>query len=461
MQCQELGQKLTTKKDQETKHSKALLLGLFLLYIHMTLAEIHALFLQSNGIVIDTRKITLNAFFVALKGDRFDANTFAAEALQLGASYVIIDNPSYYIDHRTIVVPDALTTLQELAHFHRTHLDLPIIALTGSNGKTTTKELIHAVLSKKFLCKATVGNLNNHIGVPLTLLSFDTDTEIGIVEMGANHQKEIEFLCALASPDFGYITNFGKAHLEGFGGVEGVIKGKSEMYAYLLSHHKKVFINADDPIQLKHSAEIDSYTFSAVNAVADVQVTDVQAKPFVSLVHDGACIQSQLIGLYNATNICAAITIGTYFSVPTADIHSAIANYIPTNNRSQLLQKNGNEIILDAYNANPSSMAVAIANFAQLEHPSKIMILGDMFELGEESTQEHAALVELVSQTTVPCTYFVGPSFYSHRIASAVMHFFNSYADFEHFCSTAPFQNSILLIKGSRGMALERIVETI
>lgn len=425
----------------------------------MTIADIHTLFLQSSGIVIDTRKITPNAFFVALKGDRFDANTFAVEALQLGASHVLIDNPSYYIDQRTIVVRDALATLQELAHFHRTHLGLPIIALTGSNGKTTTKELIHAVLSQKYVCKATVGNLNNHIGVPLTLLSFDAQTEIGIVEMGANHQKEIEFLCALASPDFGYITNFGKAHLEGFGGVEGVIKGKSEMYGYLRSHYKKVFINADDPIQLAQSESIDAYTFSAYNTQVDVQISAIQANPFVSLCHEGAKVQSQLIGLYNATNICAAITIGAYFSVPTADIHSAIANYIPTNNRSQLLQKNGNEIILDAYNANPSSMAVAVANFAQLQHSSKIMILGDMFELGEESAAEHAALVKLVSQTTVPCTYFVGPCFYAHRIDSPVMQFFNSYADFEKFCTTTHFQNALLLIKGSRGMALERIVE--
>ncbi|MBU3681554.1 MAG: UDP-N-acetylmuramoyl-tripeptide--D-alanyl-D-alanine ligase [Flavobacterium sp.] len=425
----------------------------------MTIADIHALFLQSSGIVIDTRKITPNAFFVALKGDRFDANTFAAEALQLGASHVLIDDASYFVDHRTIVVSDALTTLQELAHYHRTYLGLPIIALTGSNGKTTTKELIHAVLSQKYACKATVGNLNNHIGVPLTLLSFDSKTEIGIVEMGANHQKEIEFLCALASPDFGYITNFGKAHLEGFGGVEGVIKGKSEMYTYLLSRRKKVFINADDPIQLKHAAEIDSFTFSAVNSAADIQVNNVQANPFVSLVHEGNFVQSQLIGLYNATNICAAIAIGSYFSVSTSDIHLAIANYIPTNNRSQILHKNSNEIILDAYNANPSSMAVAIANFAQLQHPSKIMILGDMFELGEESSHEHAALVNFIAQSTVPCTYFVGPSFYAHRIASSVMHFFKNYAEFEQFCTSTVFQNSLLLIKGSRGMALERIVE--
>ncbi len=215
----------------------------------MTIQNIHKLFLTCSKVSIDTRKIEPNSFFVAIKGERFDANTFAKEALEKGASYVIIDNPDYYMDDRTILVADSLTALQELAKFHRCYLKLPIIALTGSNGKTTTKELINVVLSKKYNTVATIGNLNNHIGVPLTLLSFTAETQIGIVEMGANHQKEIEFLCEIAQPDFGYITNFGKAHLEGFGGVEGVIKGKSEMYAYLKAHHKSVFVNLDDEIQ--------------------------------------------------------------------------------------------------------------------------------------------------------------------------------------------------------------------
>ena len=236
----------------------------------MTIAEIHNLFLQSNGIIIDTRKIEPKSFFIALKGERFDANTFAKEALEKGCSFVIIDNNDFYIDERTILVENSLTSLQELAKYHREYLNLPIIALTGSNGKTTTKELIQAVLSKKFKTKATIGNLNNHIGVPLTLLSFNKNTEIGIVEMGANHQKEIEFLCEIAKPDYGYVTNFGKAHLEGFGGVEGVIKGKSEMYTYLQINNKKVFLNFDDSIQEEKTTSIERISFSKVNQSCNV-----------------------------------------------------------------------------------------------------------------------------------------------------------------------------------------------
>ena len=425
----------------------------------MTIAAIHALFLQSTAVVIDTRKIIPHAFFVALKGERFDANTFAAEALQLGAVYVLIDNPDYYVDERTILVADTLQTLQDLAKFHRQFLGIPIIALTGSNGKTTTKELIHVVLSRKYSCAATVGNLNNHIGVPLTLLSFNQNTEIGIVEMGANHQKEIEFLCELATPDYGYITNFGKAHLEGFGGVAGVIKGKSEMYSYLLANHKTAFVNADDSIQFEKTTAISRFTFSSIKATSDVVVHSVSANPFVSLTFHDTMISSQLIGLYNSSNICAAIAIGNYFKVKDQDIKQAIEFYVPDNNRSQIITKGSTEIILDAYNANPSSMAVAVANFAQLNRDSKIMILGDMFELGEESASEHAALVQLVAQTTIPMTYFVGPALFAQQLSLPTIRFFATYAEFEHFYKSQHIESSLILIKGSRGMALERLVE--
>jgi UDP-N-acetylmuramoyl-tripeptide--D-alanyl-D-alanine ligase len=374
---------------------------------------------------------------------------------------VLIDNPTYYINEQTILVEDALESLQELAKFHRQFLGLPIIALTGSNGKTTTKELIHAVLSQRYQCMATVGNLNNHIGVPLTLLSFNQSTEIGIVEMGANHQKEIEFLCELTSPDYGYITNFGKAHLEGFGGVEGVIKGKSELYTHLKYHGKVAFVNVDDALQVEKTTQISSYQFSASNDQADLVITEISANPFVSLLVKGCLIKSHLIGLYNATNICAAIAIGEYFSVKIEQSKSAIENYIPANNRSQIINKGANEIILDAYNANPSSMSVAVSNFAQLVHPSKIMILGDMFELGEESAREHAALVQLVSQSNIPNTYFVGPDFYAQQIPQSTMCFFPTYADFELFFSKLHLVSALILIKGSRGMALERAVELI
>lgn len=425
----------------------------------MDISYIHSLFLKCKSVSIDTRKIELNSLFVAIKGERFDANTFAKEALDKGASYVIIDDESYFIDHRTILVHDSLIALQNLAKFHREYLKLPIIALTGSNGKTTTKELIHVVLSKKFNTKATVGNLNNHIGVPLTLLSFNSETEIGIVEMGANHKKEIEFLCELATPDYGYITNFGKAHLEGFGGVEGVIEGKSEMYKYLSSCQKLAFINLDDVIQVQKSKTLKSYSFGVNKEYADVNITSVKANPFVEISCSNSVIQSHLIGLYNANNINAALTIGKYFKIDDFAIKEALESYVPENNRSQLLTKGTNQIILDAYNANPSSMKVAIENFLQLESLNKVMILGDMFELGDESLQEHHAIVAMLSHEDNITCYFVGAAFYENKIHKNNFGFFDSFESFSHEFSKTKLSNATILIKGSRGMALERTLD--
>jgi UDP-N-acetylmuramoyl-tripeptide--D-alanyl-D-alanine ligase len=427
----------------------------------MTIAEIHNLFLQSSGVVIDTRKIEPKSFFVAIKGERYDANTFAKEALEKGCSFVIIDNKDFYIDERTIVVNDSLTTLQELAKFHRAYLNIPIIALTGSNGKTTTKELIQVVLAKKFTTKATVGNLNNHIGVPLTLLSFNKNTEIGIVEMGANHQKEIEFLCEIAKPDYGYITNFGKAHLEGFGSVEGVIKGKSEMYNYLKSNHKKVFINFDDAIQEEKTTSIERITFSKVNNECNIYINTIVANPLVTINYNNTEIKSNLIGLYNANNINAAITIGNHFGVHDAAIKAAIESYIPENNRSQLVSKNSNEIILDAYNANPSSMLVALENFIQLDKKDKVIIIGDMFELGEESLKEHKSIIDYLKNTDEVQCFFIGNDFYSNKIEKENFNFYKDFESFTAFLKENPFSNKMLLIKGSRGMALERTLDYI
>ena len=425
----------------------------------MDIASIHRLFLKCKSVSIDTRKIESNSFFVAIKGERFDANTFAKEALEKGASYVIIDNEAYYIDHRTILVENSLIALQELAKFHRAYLKLPIIALTGSNGKTTTKELINVVLSKKYKTKATVGNLNNHIGVPLTLLSFNSETEIGIVEMGANHKKEIEFLCELAKPDYGYITNFGKAHLEGFGGVEGVIQGKSEMYHYLSDHDKMAFINLEDPIQVEKSKMFKSFSFGINKENADVNITKVTANPFVVISYSGFTILSHLIGLYNANNINAAITIGKYFNVSDLSIKTALESYVPENNRSQLLTLGTNQIILDAYNANPSSMMVAIENFKQLDNPNKIVILGDMFELGEESQQEHKTIVTmLLDQIKVNC-YFIGTEFYENKVARDNFQFYETFDAFSAHLKNMKLENKTILIKGSRGMALERSLD--
>lgn len=427
----------------------------------MNIQDIHNLFLQCKLVSIDTRKIEEDSLFFAIKGENFDANTFAAKALELGALYVIVDNASYVIDERTILVDNSLQTLQELAKFHRTYLKLPIVALTGSNGKTTTKELINVVLSKKYKAKATVGNLNNHIGVPLTLLSFTKETEIGIVEMGANHKKEIEFLCEIAQPDYGYITNFGKAHLEGFGGVEGVIEGKSEMYQYLAKNDKLVFVNLEDPIQIEKSVGIKSFTFGVNKDSSDLNIKELSANPFVAIAYNNFGLKSHLIGLYNANNINAAVAMGYYFKVDESDIKAAIESYVPENNRSQLLRKGTNQIILDAYNANPSSMAVAISNFLQLENDNKIMILGDMFELGDESQQEHKIVADsLLNQDKSVC-YLIGKSFYENKVARENVHFFETFETFAAYLKTLHFNENTILIKGSRGMALERTLEFI
>ena len=362
--------------------SPDIIVGAFFIFVSMTIEELHHLFLKFPKACTDSRKITKGCIFFALQGDNFNGNKFALQALEKGAVYAIVDEEDYATSNNTLLFNNVLKTLQALATYHRNYCTAKIIGLTGSNGKTTTKELVHAVLSKKYNTTATKGNLNNHIGVPLTLLSIKKDTEIAIVEMGANHQKEIEFLCTIAQPDFGYITNFGKAHLEGFGGVEGVIKGKSELYQYLIAHDKHIFLNADDPIQeQKLRTYIKKFGYSAQNHqyyIIELLGTD----PYVRLKAEGTSITSQLIGAYNFTNCCAAILIGKYFNVLLPDVKDAIESYIPQNNRSQIIEKNGVHIILDAYNANPTSMKAALENFKAIKAKKKVVFLGDMFELG-------------------------------------------------------------------------------
>lgn len=423
----------------------------------MDIKEIYKIYLKASGISTDTRSIQKNSIFFALKGPNFDANSFAKEALSKGALFAIIDDPKYHTDN-TILVNDSLLCLQNLARHHRQHLNYPIIGLTGSNGKTTTKELIYNVLSQRYKTKATAGNLNNHIGVALTILSFPYDLDMGIVEMGANHQKEIEFLCTISQPDYGLITNFGKAHLEGFGGVEGVIKGKSELYDYLRSHDKTAFINLDDPKQIKQIGSYSKISTFGSSKKNDCVVELVSASPFVNVNYHNELINTQLIGDYNFSNVAVAIAIGQYFDLDAKKIKKGLESYIPGNNRSQIIEKDSNKIILDAYNANPTSMMAALKNFKALEDKNKYLFLGDMFELGDEAEMEHQNIADYAKINFEKNVFLIGENFFTTNHFDANLKF-KSFEDLMSHLKTISISNSTILIKGSRGMALERIID--
>lgn len=413
----------------------------------MKIAEIYSLFQQSNGITTDTRKITDNCLFFALKGDNFNGNTFAEKAIESGASYAIIDEESYDTNSKTILVENVLSTLQQLANYHRKQLKTTILSITGSNGKTTTKELINAVLSVKYNTTATIGNLNNHIGVPLTLLSMSEETQIGIVEMGANHQKEIQLLASIAEPNYGYITNFGKAHLEGFGGIEGVIKGKTELYEYIRSSKGTVFINNNDPIQIEKSDGIKRIEFGSNTRLKATE-------PFLQIEYKNVEINTNLIGAYNYSNICSSIAIGEYFNVSPQLIKQALESYIPSNNRSQIIEKKGSHIIMDAYNANPTSMKAALDNFEKTIADNKTVILGDMFELGIATDQEHQEIVKYSEDLNFETIHLIGEHFSKTKASKAKLH-----STFEAFKNSFKVTKGTYLIKGSRGMSLERTLE--
>ncbi|HET7361886.1 MAG TPA: UDP-N-acetylmuramoyl-tripeptide--D-alanyl-D-alanine ligase [Salinimicrobium sp.] len=423
----------------------------------MEIKELHRLFLKSSGVNTDTRKIKENSIFFALKGENFNGNRFAAKALENGSRFAVVDESSENRNPNFILVEDVLSTLQKLATFHRNFLGLPILALTGSNGKTTTKELINAVLSATYNTVATKGNLNNHIGVPLTLLSMNQNTEIGIVEMGANHPGEIAFLCQIAQPDFGYITNFGKAHLEGFKNLEGVIKAKSELYDFLKAHQKALFLNLDDPNQKKQLPYKKYFSFGSEEN-SDIIFQFPGEGPLAQISVKGKTIEGQLTGKYNSTNMAAAYAIGTYFEVPEEKIVTALQDYVPNNNRSQILEKSSNKILLDAYNANPTSMMAALENFTSLPESPKIVFLGDMFELGDQSKAEHQAIVDYLEQSGISDIYLIGENFFETQSGKKIKKY-NSYADFKSDFRSKEIKNSLILIKGSRGMALERILE--
>lgn len=423
----------------------------------MEIGSIHKIFLKSNGVSTDSRKVKKNDIYFSLKGPNFNGNEFAKSAIEKGACYAIVDQKEYVIDKSYILVEDCLKTLQNLANYHRKNSKAKIIGLTGSNGKTTSKELIFSVLKNKFKTIATTGNLNNHIGVPLTLLSIKEDTEIAIIEMGANHLKEIETLSNIADPDYGYITNFGKAHLEGFKNLEGVIKGKSELYNHLINKSRLIFINNRDKKQVELTKEYSNkFTFGEQNSDSIFSVKSINPKINISI--DNILIESNLFGQYNIDNIAAAICIGKYFNLDNENIKAGIERYIPENNRSQIIKKGSNKIILDAYNANPTSMQLALSSFNDMKEGKKIVFIGDMFELGENSHQMHQEIVYTVEKMNFDQTFIIGDLFNKTKHSSNIKSFKNL-NDLKG--NMDEISNSAILIKGSRGMKLENILDFI
>jgi len=432
----------------------------------MAIEQLYDLFLQHPAISTDTRKIAAGSLFFALKGDKFDANTFAAKALEAGAAYAIIDNAAYRVSEKTILVADVLSTLQDLARYHRKQLQIPVIGLTGSNGKTTTKELINAVLSQQFNTLATTGNLNNHIGVPLTVLSINNTHQMAVVEMGANHQKEIELLCSIAQPTHGLITNVGKAHLEGFGGLEGVRKGKGELYDYLKASGGTAFVHADsqDLIRMQEERGLEQVVYYGTGpSLNSITGNLVQSDPYLTLqwaskdaeahMHQ---ITTELTGAYNLPNILAAICIGYYFKLSATQINAGIEGYHPQNNRSQIVKTASNTLICDYYNANPSSMLVAMENLNKIQAAQKVMILGDMFEMGPEAAAEHKAIIEAALQVPANEHIFVGSEFFQQQTNQGT--YYETAENAINAIQAKPIANATVLIKGSRGMALERLV---
>ncbi len=433
--------------------------------------KLYTLFLKYPIVYTDTRNIQPNSIFFALKGENFNGNTFAEQALTSGSAIAVVDEKEVVKNENYFLVEDVLIALQQLAAFHRKTLKTPIIAITGSNGKTTTKELVNAVLSQKYKTLATKGNLNNHIGVPLTLLSITEEHEVAIVEMGANHQGEIAQLCAIADPDYGIITNIGKAHLEGFGGLEGVKKGKGELYSYIQDKKGKLFIHGDDAvlIELAGTANRITYGTKKLYDVVGTIKTDSNSE-FISLqwatrytaatLKNSEVIKTQLVGIYNYYNILCAICVGYNFRVGHSLIDKAIRDYVPSNNRSQLYKTKSNSLILDYYNANPSSMSLAIENFAALTHSNKMVVLGDMLELGEDSVKEHQAIIELLKQKNITNVVLIGSYFtkVNNTIAAKLFENSNAAAD---FLKNETIKNAFILIKGSRGVKLEKVVEVL
>lgn len=429
----------------------------------MTIQELYKIFQSHRLIDTDSRNIRPGSIFFALRGESFDGNVYANKSLELGSAYAVVDNPEYATNERCILVPNTLEALQQLANLHRKTLGIPIIAITGTNGKTTTKELVNAVLSKKYKTYSTQGNLNNHIGVPLTLLSMNDSTELGIVEMGANHIGEIKSLCNIAEPNMGLITNIGKAHLEGFGSFEGVVKTKTELYDFLELSKGTAFFNNSNPIIHE---QINKRTLPCVSygagstSVCDAKV--ITSNPLLSIrvtfnENNELLIRSNLSGTYNLENILAAFAIGLHHKIAPQEIKTAIEEYKPQNNRSQVSKTEANTLILDFYNANPTSMQASIENFAQIDAKNKVAILGDMLELGAFSQEEHRKIIDLLKEMGIPEIFLVGKEF-NQLSAYAAMPSFSTVEELNTCISNKPLQNKFILIKGSRGIHLERII---
>ena len=433
--------------------------------------NLYPIYLQHPVICTDSRNCPTGSLFFALKGENFNANAFALPALEKGCSFAVVDEAEFAIDDRFILVDNVLESLQQLAAYHRKQVGTKIIGITGTNGKTTTKELIAAVLKEKYNILYTQGNLNNHIGVPLTLLQLTPDHEIAVIEMGANHIGEIEFLCGIANPDFGIITNVGKAHLEGFGSLEGVMKTKAELYCSISKQGQLVFLNSGNTLLERMANEsgliqpekIVRYSLDTNDHAAEYVAGITDCSPFLNMKWNKkgtaeSDIKTHLIGSYNAENVLAAITIGDYFGVPADQIKNGLENYVPQNNRSQLTVTDKNKLVVDTYNANPTSMRAAILNFAQMDVNQKTLILGDMLELGDQSQEEHQNIVDLLQQNRLKNVLLVGNVFKITR---------NSYSSFERveeligYIHEHPLTNNYILIKGSRGIKLEKVIPSL
>ncbi len=425
----------------------------------MTIKELYQIYKSYPTVCIDTRTIVPECLFFCIKGAQFDGNKFAIQALEQGAAFVVADDSS--IEHqKVIIVDDVLQTLQQLASIHRQKLEIPVIGITGTNGKTTTKELISNLLKPKYNVAYTKGNFNNHIGVPLTILSITEEAEIAIIEMGANHIGEIAELCEISQPDYGIITNIGSAHLEGFGSVDGILITKRALYESVRNNGGTLFVNSDDALLMELSKNDKRILFGSKEGIITGKIVPehsyltIQTSPFNEL------FKSNLIGNYNLPNILCAITIATFFNVDMHHIQTALANYIPTNNRSQLIQTDKNEIVMDAYNANPSSMKVAIDHFLSMNKPNKIAILGEMKELGEYSNGEHQAILDRMQNQKMVETYFVGEAF-ANVNTDITCKIFSTSEEAAHYFKEHAIVDSYILIKGSRGTKMETILPSL